>query len=173
VLVPVPGRLFRARIDWGVVAAASFMTPALLVSLGTAAFLWMIVGTGRLELPLTMIGAIAAWAIYISNAWINGMKSRQNRDAMAFRKRLAAGRRFFLTELEKPDPILRDSWYPWLLSFGLGKQMDLWSTRHSGPSTRSSPWDRSSTSGSSSSPSASSGDTAWTGGGGNRAGVRV
>ena len=171
VLVQVPGRLFRARIDWGLVPAASFMIPALLVSLGTAAFLWLIVGTGRLELPLTMIGAITAWTIYISNAWINGMKSRQNRDAIAFRKRLAAGRRFFLTELEKPDPVLRDNWYPWLLSFGLGKQIDLWSTRHTSPSTRSSTWDRSSTSSSSSSPRASSRDTAWTGGGGRSGGA--
>ena len=126
---------------------------------------------GRLELPVTMIGAITVWAIYLSNAWISGMKSRQNRDAIAFRKRLAAGRRFFLTELEKPDPVLRDSWYPWLLSFGLGTQVDLWSTRHSRPSTRSSPWDRRSTSLSSSSPSASSGDPAWTGGGGRSGGA--
>jgi len=58
------------------------------------------------------------------------MKSRQSAGAIAFRKRLAACRIFFMKELEKPRPNLRDSWYPWLVAFGLGRQVDYWSSRN-------------------------------------------
>jgi len=174
ILLQIPGWLFRARMDRGAVAAALSLIPAFLISAGAAAFLWIIVGSGRLELPWTMIGGIAAWVMCISNASINGLKSRQTGDAIAFRKRLTAGRRFFETELAKPNPALRDSWYPWLLAFGLGKEVDSWSTRNESAPTRSSTWDRStsSSSGSSSSSSSSSNDnSAWTGGGGRSGGA--
>jgi uncharacterized membrane protein YgcG len=173
ILLQIPGWLFRTRMDWGIAAAALGMVPALLFSLGTAAFLWMIVGTGRLELPWTMIGGIAAWAMCLSTASINGLKSRQTGDAIAFRKRLTAGRRFFAGELAKPNPALRDSWYPWLLAFGLDKQVDQWSTHNERASSRSSTWDQttSGSSGTSSSSSSSSNDAAWTGGGGRSGGA--
>jgi len=171
----IPGWLFRTRLDWGVAAAAACLIPAGLLSLGTAAFLWLIVGTSRLELPWTMIAGIAAWAICISNASINALKSRENPEVIAFRKRLMAGRRYFSRELEKPNPDLRDSWYPWLLAFGLGKQVDVWSTRHVTEASRSSTWDRDRDTNSWSSSSApsntSSTDSAWTGGGGRSGGA--
>jgi uncharacterized membrane protein YgcG len=166
-LLQIPGWLFKSRMDWGEVAAALLMIPALFVSLGTAAFLWLVVGTGKVELPLTMIGAVTAWALCLSNSSINRMKSRQSRDAIAFRKRLAAGRNFFQKELEKPRPKLRDNWYPWLLAFGLGKQIDVWSSHHPTTTSNSSTWNQSTThTASSSSSSASSTQTGWSGGGG-------
>jgi uncharacterized membrane protein YgcG len=172
ILLQIPGWLFRARMDRGVVAAALSMIPAFLVSAGAAAFLWFIVGSGRVELPWTMIAGIAAWVMCISNASINGLKSRQTSESIAFRKRLTAGRRFFETELEKPHPALRDNWYPWLLAFGLGKEVDSWSTRNESAPTRSSAWDRSTSSSSSGSSSSSSTDnSAWTGGGGRSGGA--
>ncbi len=70
ILLQIPGWLFRARMDRGVTAAAVSMIPALLVSAAAAAFLWIIVGSGRLELPWTLVGGIAAWVICISNASI-------------------------------------------------------------------------------------------------------
>ena len=91
-LLQIPGLLFKSRIDRPLSAAALLMTPALLLCLGTAAYLWRIPGTGEFELPWTMIGAITAWALCIANTSINSMKSRQGRDAIAFRKSLAAGR---------------------------------------------------------------------------------
>jgi len=164
----IPGWLFRARMAWGPKAAAYSMIPAFVVSLGAAAFLWLAAGASEVELPWTMAGAIAAWALCLANSSINGMKSRQSRDAIAFRKRLTAGRSFFLKELEKSKPDLRDNWYPWLLAFGLGKQVDVWSTRHATTATQSSTWSHStiSTSSSSSTASASPNPTSFTGGGG-------
>jgi len=170
-LLRIPGWLFRAHIDWGVQAAALLMIPAFCISFVAAAFLWF-AGTGDFELPWTAIAAIAAWALCLSNSSINGMKSRHSANAIAFRKRLAAGRSFFLSELEKPKPNLSDSWYPWLLAYGLGKQVDVWSNHHATTMTSSSTWrdDSEHTSSSSSSTKTAtntgSTNTGWSGGGG-------
>src|SRR5688572_33394368 len=85
------------------------------------------------------------------------MKSRQPRPALAFRKRLAAARAHFISELARDEPSLRDQWMPWILAFGLGKQIDDWSARQSAPTT-----DLAGGSGSSSSSSEPSSDR-WTG----------
>ena len=120
-LLRIPGWLFRARIDWSVQAAALLMIPAFCISFGAATFLWFAAGTGDFELPWTAIAAIAAWALCLSTLSINGMKSQQGADAIAFRKRLAAARSFFMKELERPRPNLRDSWYPWAAGFRTGQ----------------------------------------------------
>ena len=90
----IPGWLFRSRIDWGMQAAALLMIPAFCISFAAAAFIWSVAGTGPFELPWTAIAGIAAWALWLSNSSISAMKSRQTAGAIAFRKRLAAGRRF-------------------------------------------------------------------------------
>ena len=167
-ILQIPGLLFRSRIDWGLKAATVLLIPASVVSLGTAIFLWWYAGADALDLPWTMIGALTMLALAISNASITGMKSRQSSAAIAFRKRLARGRNFFIKELEKPQPNLRDGWYPWLLAFGLGKQVDVWSSRHT--STRESA-STSVHSTSRSSSSASSMDPGWSGGAGRSGGA--
>jgi hypothetical protein len=171
ILLQIPGWVFRSHMDWGVNAAAASLLPALIVTGIAMAFLWMIVGTGRLELPWTLVGGIAAWVMCITNASINGLKSRQIAEAIAFRKRLTAGRRYFAEELQKPNPSLRDSWYPWLLAFGLEKQVDMWSTQNP-RSSSTDDWDRRSTTSSSSSSSSGSWSPsdAWTGAAGGRSG---
>src|SRR5215475_4223554 len=102
-ILQIPGWLFRSRIDWGLKAAAILLIPASVVSLGTATFLWWYAGTGEVDLAWTMIGALTVLALAISNASINSMESRQSSAAIAFRKRLARGRSFFLKELERPQ----------------------------------------------------------------------
>jgi uncharacterized membrane protein YgcG len=131
----IPGWVFRARIDWGMQAAALLMIPAFSISLVAAAFLWF--AAGILGLPWTAIAAIASWALCVSYSSINSMKSQQNADTIAFRKQLVACRTFFKKELTKPRPNLSDSWYPWILAFGLGKQVDNWSRRNA-PTTADS-----------------------------------
>jgi hypothetical protein len=100
-ILQFPGWLFRSRIDWGLKAAAFLLIPASVVSLGTAAFLWWYAGAGEVDLPWTMIAALTVLALGISNASIKGMKSGQSSAAIAFRKRLARGRSFFLKEIKK------------------------------------------------------------------------
>jgi uncharacterized membrane protein YgcG len=162
-ILQIPGWLFRSRIDWGLKAAMLLLIPATVVNLGTAGLLWLYAGAGEVDLPWTMTGALTVLALAISNASINGMKSRQSSAAIAFRKRLARGRRFFLEELEKAQPDLRDAWYPWLLALGLGKQVDVWSSSHTSTTTSASTSDHST---SRSSSSTSSMDKGWSGGGG-------
>ena len=171
-ILQIPGWLFRSRIDWELDTALLLLLPALFVCLCTASFLWFYLGSGQIELPWTMPCALAAFALCIANASINGLKSRQSREAIAFRKRLAAGRSFFLSELEKPKPNLSDSWYPWLLAYGLGKQVDVWSNHHAPTMTSSSTWSYDTSHSSSSPPSTNtatntgSTNTGWSGGGG-------
>jgi len=164
-ILQIPGWLFRTRIDWDLRTAFLLMIPAFLICLGTALFLGLVVGTGSLRVPLPMIGAFVAWALCIASTSINGMKSRQTAAAIAFRKRLAAGPAFFMRELSKAKPELQDNWYPWVLAFGLGKQVDAWSTLHA--STASSSASSFTTySNSQSSSGSTSGLHTWTGGGG-------
>src|SRR5215831_12228252 len=164
-LLRIPGWLFRSRIDWGMQAAALLMIPAFCISFAAAAFIWFVAGTGQVELPWAAIAAIAAWALWLSNSSISGMKSRQSADAIAFRKRLAAARSFFMKELEKPRPNLRDSWYPWLIAFGLRRQVDYWSSRNASAATTTDSL-TSSHSTTHTSSSGASAATGWSGGGG-------
>jgi hypothetical protein len=162
-LLRIPGWLFRSRIRWGIQAAALLMIPALCISFAAAAFIWFVAGTGQFELPWAAIAGIAAWALWLSNSSISGMKSRQSAGAIAFRKRLSAGRSFFMKELENPRPNLRDSWYPWLIAFGLGRQVDYWSSRNTSSAATTDSLTSSATDISSSGASAGTG---WSGGGG-------
>jgi uncharacterized membrane protein YgcG len=101
-------------------------------------------------------------------AGVNALKSTQHRAALAFRKKLASGREYFIAELAKDRPALRDEWFPWILAFGLGKQMDDWSAqRESGSTSHSSVG---STSPGSFGSGDSSGSSTWTGFGGGRSG---
>lgn len=125
----VAGVMFRMRMDWGRRAALLCLLPALTVAAATAAFLWWYVGKGAIDLPPLMLAAIVALSLWVTYFSIEGMKSRLNRAGIAFRKTLTAGREFFSSELRRPQPRLRDEWYPWVLAFGLGKQSDAWSTQ--------------------------------------------
>jgi uncharacterized membrane protein YgcG len=169
VILQFPSYLFRSQIDWGIRAAVYCVLPVLLVALGAAAFLWYVVGSYRVELSPMMVGAIAALALGITQASMNGMKSRRGRAALAFRKKLAAAREYFRQELEKPIPALRDDWYPWLLAFGLGHEVDRWSTSRS--STDAADRWRHESSSSTGSSSDARGGGGWTGGGGRSGGA--
>ncbi len=115
------------------------------------------------------LGALlVAVALACIHSVINALKSRRSREAIAFRKALAAGRAFFVKELRKEQPALRDEWYPWLLAFELGKQVDEWSTGRASTGAQSSGSPFGSSHSTSHSPSSSSGR--WTGFGGGRSG---
>jgi hypothetical protein len=130
VIGAIVGAAFRAHINWGRIAAAVCLVPAALVALGAAALLWFPVGTGAIELsPLSVLG-IVSLALGLVLSAINSLKSRQGRAAIAFRRQLAAARAYFVSELEKERPALRDQWYPWVLAFGLDDRAADWSTRY-------------------------------------------
>ena len=165
------GALFRMNIHWGMKRFWWMLTPALVVLTATTAFLWYWVGPGEVETTPMLSRALAVLAAAIVLATVAGGRSRRSREALAFRKKLAAGREFLISELEKPEPALRDEWMPWLLAFGLSKHVDDWSAQRA-PEQVSSGGSRvvtsSGWSGSSSSPSSSG--SSWGGFSGGRSG---
>jgi uncharacterized membrane protein YgcG len=118
-------------------------------------------------------------ALALFNSMINQARSRERAPGIAFRKRLASVRRYFQEELDKPQPALRNEWFPYVIAFGLDNDAQDWFKAYGGQSASDSnrPWSLSpsssssgggSSSGSSSSSSAGSG---WTGGGGSFGGA--
>jgi uncharacterized membrane protein YgcG len=90
--------------------------------------------------------------------------TRDGPKRIARRKALAAGRAFFARELGKPSPALQDSWFPWIVAFGLTGEADRWFRAHGGAAAVASSGFGSSSSSSTGSSSASS--SSWSGGGG-------
>ena len=171
-LLQIPGLQFRTYVDRGLQSMLLALIPAALVAAGVSAFLWYWVGTDAVLLPLSTVGALVALTLWALRAAINGMKSRQHRAAIAVRKTLTAGRRFFERELQKEQPNLRDEWYPWIVAFGLTSDVDKWTVQHQS-TTRRSDYRPSSSWGASgaSSSGSSSFESAWSGGGGRSGGA--
>jgi len=112
-------------------------------------------------LTLFAAAAIALAMALVAASLLMISRSREAIPKIAFRRRLAAARDFFETQLRAANTKLHDQWYPYLIALGLGPNVDRWfkdfSQASAGIVSRGS-----SSFGSSSSPSTSS----WTGGGG-------
>jgi uncharacterized membrane protein YgcG len=162
-LASIPGMVFRRHMEWGSVAALLCLIAPCVVAAAVAAFLWYRVGTGEVALSTMTIAGVTALGIASSLAGVNALRSRQQREGVAFRKQLTRARLFFKSELGKPAPALRDGWFPWVLAFNLGKRMDDWSARHAGDGV-------STIFSSSSSSSSHSSSSSWTGFGGGHSG---
>ena len=162
------GADFQMHTHWGVKRAWQALAPSLVVVATVAAYLWFYVGPGETEMSLLLARGLAALAGAILLATLAAGRSRRSRQAIAFRKKLAAGREFLVNELDKPEPALRDEWMPWLLAFGLAKNVEKWSAGAESPTRSSTSHSRIGTSsGWSGSPSTGS---AWTGFSGGRSG---
>ena len=155
-LATLPGNLFRSRVDWGRRSAVLCLIPAGLITAGVLYFLWFKAGIGVVEIPSVLLMSIVALAIGVTNTSVNSLKSREDRRGMALRKKLAAARAFFVAQLRQSRPALRDDWYPWILAFGLNKQMSDWSARSQSASGYGGSF-------STSSMSSGSSSNAWTG----------
>lgn len=163
-LASIPGRVFRRHMEWGYTAALLCLLAPCAVAAAVIAFLWSVAGSGALELSTMTVAGVAALGSAAALIGINALRSRQRREGIAFRKALTRGRLFFMSELSRPAPALRDEWFPWVLAFNLGPRMDDWSARYAGG-------DATSIVSSSSSPSSSSGSSSsWTGFGGGHSG---
>ena len=168
-LVLFPGSVFTI-IAWVVAWFMSraitdftraFIVPAILMGIPSLGFV-----AGALTVTDSRVGvvlpfALALWLLASLHLVLNLLKIRDPREVIAFRKRIAGARKFFIEQLQLPQPAMRDEWFPYVLAFGLGTQVDRWFRAFGGASASSS-WSSSTTSSSSSSSSSSS----WTGGGG-------
>ncbi|HKB80173.1 MAG TPA: hypothetical protein VKH35_10685 [Thermoanaerobaculia bacterium] len=169
----------------GILFAAIF---AAVFGIGLAALaLRKRMGRGALAAPVValVVLAIAATSCWVAvadevswfftiTAFLDGLamaalivlvsRTRDSAVKLAFRRQLAAARRFFESQLRTPTPHLRDEWYPYLIAMGLGTNVDHWFHSFAGGSAfgRTAASDFTSSSSSSSTSSGSS----WTGGGG-------
>jgi len=162
------GLRFRANIQWGAAKALSTLITVALAVGAAALYLWRWADSGVEPASDGFVVGVVMLALSVLFAGVGALKSTQHRAALAFRKMLASGREFFITELAKERPSLRDEWFPWVLAFGLGKHMDEWSAQRGSGSTNLAGGD--STSPGSFSSGTSSGSGTWTGFAGGRSG---
>jgi uncharacterized membrane protein YgcG len=146
----------RRRVDVGPWTPMFFA--AILILVG------VVVAFASISFALTDLAAgIVALASAISAAVILMLsRSREAIPKMEFRRRLAAARKYFASQLRSQHPNLKDEWYPYLVALGLGPDVDRWFKSFAGPARAIGSTSSSFGSSSSSSPSTSS----WTGGGG-------
>lgn len=107
--------------------------------------------------------AAVAWNLAVFNLILDVLRSDEAPEKIAARKKLASARDYFKRQLRARDPRLRDEWFPYLLAFGLGSNVDSWFRAHGKPGAGGGTSHESS---SSSGSSFSGGGSAWTGGGG-------
>jgi hypothetical protein len=91
----------------------------------TAAFGWALV-TGLGAIGAVALSAVALLLLVAFRSVLNGARSTSTSERLMLRKQLAAAREYCRLELQKPKPALDDSWYPYLLAFGLGRHVDKW-----------------------------------------------
>lgn len=113
---------------------------------------------GRVSLYVLIAGAVFLLAII--RLALDLLRTRESREVIAMRKRVVALRKHFVEQLGRPEPALRDEWFPHLLAFGLGRNTDRWFRAFGGPAPDPDPF---ATPGSGASPSSA---PSWSGGGG-------
>ncbi|HEV2063154.1 MAG TPA: hypothetical protein VGS00_01230 [Thermoanaerobaculia bacterium] len=157
----VGASFYQRRMDRLAPWALSFGFVPLLFLRGA----WRSVDFGGLS-PLPILVGLLLLQLAILNNLFNVAKTREGPKKIARRKELVAARRFFERELAQPKPRMKDSWFPWVVAFGLGPAVDRWFRSFGGAASSAAA--ASSVSGSSSSGSGSfSGDAGgFTGGGG-------
>jgi len=112
--------------------------------------------------------AAVIWNLALFNLILDALRIDEAPEKIAVRKKLLSARDYFLQQLRSPTPHLSDNWFPYLLAFGLGSNVDSWFRSHGKTITS---MDTGSHSSSSSFSGSSSGGPTWTGGGGSFGGA--
>jgi len=113
--------------------------------------------------------AAVIWNLAIFNLILDALRIDEAPEKIAIRKKLLSARTYFMKQLRAPTPHLSDDWFPYILAFGLGSNVDSW-FRSYGKTTTSVDTDDHASSSASFSGSSNSGST-WTGGGGSFGGA--
>ncbi len=173
-IAPVMGALILyaiaifAALSWGKrivrlgAPSLGFVIPLALLAAGTA---WNILGESAESSALLLAGS-AVLCLAVVNSVLNAARIRQGRELVSVRKKLAASREYFREELLKPQPHLQDQWFPYLVAFGLGNNVEEWFKEHGKAVDRDHSFERGQVGATISSSSTSAGRPAWSGGGG-------
>ena len=103
------------------------------------------------------------FALAVLNLLLSVLRTPDSAARLGFRRTLLSARRYLREQLRSAEPRLRDAWFPYLLAFGLGSNVDRWFRRFD-PAGRSTGLRSSPSSFGTSSPGFS--PSSWTGGGG-------
>jgi uncharacterized membrane protein YgcG len=121
-----------------------------------------LVGLVRAGVVMTaLLPAIAFMLLIIALAL---SRWRGTSEQLRNRRNLLAARRYFMEMLQRGEAMIEDRWIPYLLAFGLGKELDRWSVAAPAPVTSTSLPASSSSSGAST-PRFAAGGGAFGGGG--------
>jgi uncharacterized membrane protein YgcG len=122
-LIAVAGAVsWRNRVHDVAAGAVTFLLP---MTLALAALLFVIMSGITLVSSVALAG-LSLLFLGLANGVFNQARSRESAERIAFRRRLATARAFFVGELQREQPRLKDAWFPWLIAFGLAKHMDKW-----------------------------------------------
>ena len=142
----------------------SFVGPVITMCLASVPLLAFCRVAAVMDLPAYALVAIALSTLACIKLVIDLMRIRDTPEKIAFRKRIAGARLYFIQQLALPQPALKDEWFPYVLAFGLGTNVDRWFRAHGGTSPGS--YSHAGSTSSSSFSSGSSSSPSWTGGGG-------
>lgn len=126
---------------------------------------WVLHSTAISSLECLGVILLAAGMLHVL---LTAFLCRRSAEHLRRRRRFLAARRYFQRELRQRVPRLDDAWFPYLLAFGLGPDMDRWFKVSGSTATGSA---SSGSSGGSTGHTSVHGTSAWTGGGGAFAGA--
>ena len=151
---------FGARVINLKLHAVKVLAPLLAIIGGVVALLWGVASAVPLGFPVLLGMSLLALSCIMLT--LNAARTQDSDEELQLRRKLAAAREWFKSQLRSRNPRLDDQWLPYFLAFGLGDHVDHWfrTFGKSGGQT-SSDW-----SSASSPATSSSGSTGWTGGGG-------
>ena len=111
-------------------AAGFFLVPMGVSLVMLLAFL----ATGVAQASALALAGLTVMYLAFANSIFNQARTRESQERIALRRRLAVGRSYFINELDRDTPRLKDAWFPYLIAFGLGKHMDKWFAAFGGES---------------------------------------
>ena len=120
---------WRKRVRRLDLASLTFLIPALLIwvlSLVIARFHSFSFEGVSWRPDWISVAALALLPVAFLSWFLFMARTRQGRAVIRKRQLLAAAREEFQRQLELKDPNLEDDWLPYLLAFGLHKNMDRW-----------------------------------------------
>jgi hypothetical protein len=103
--------------------------PAIASTGASAALLALLIAVWP-SLPVVAVLGTAAWGLLGVAMVARAAASRESFEGFGLRLNLCAARRFFVAELERPEPRIRDEWLPYLIALDLTRDMDHWYLAH-------------------------------------------
>lgn len=112
----------RRNLQWAHAGLLKFLVPFALIAWVILSGQFFVASSAHLVTLLLFAGlVIALFRLTLKLASTTGEEKR-----LDVRKKLLAGRRYFVNELKKEQPDLEDAWFPYILAFGLGDHADRW-----------------------------------------------